>query len=617
MSQAVKETPTLVALVLALAALAPAQIKTGEASMNLNGTISAGYADNYSNVAGSDHSIVGAGLADLFGSYYNPNFLSFDIQPFYNQSRLNSTFQSITSSSGLNASAKIFSGSHFPGAISYSTTYNGSGNFNLPGLGNYTTHGNTDLFAVNWGVHLENLPTLNLSFSDGNNAFSIYGANVNGHLHSETFSATSSYRIAGFNLNGGYQYVGANTATPEFLVGELPTQTNSGANSFFFGVGHNLPWNGNISAAASRLDLNTSLRDTIGTDKYNTSIDTLTGALNFAPVAHLNVGANTFYTDNLEGTLYNSLVSAGAAVLPQSGAQQSSHDLSVTGYANYEMPAQHLNLHSFFERQQQTFLGMSFASDSYNATATYSNLLLGGSFNGVFGVTRTSIDTTNQSLLGLNASVNYTHPFRRWNVAGGLSYAQDTQTVLINYTSSSYSYNGSVGRKIRRRGYWGVYASGARSLLTDVPGSSNSSQSYSTSLSLFRFSINGSYSFASGNALLTSTGLVATPVPLPVVNPAAVVLYNGRSYSCGIGTSPVRGLTLSAVFAKARSGTTSSSTLSNNNNENMNFLMTYNFRKVSFQAGYLRLVQGFSASGTPPSTVGAFFVGISRWFNFF
>ncbi len=49
----------------------------------------------------------------------------------------------------------------------------------------------------------------------------------------------------------------------------------------------------------------------------------------------------------------------------------------------------------------------------------------------------------------------------------------------------------------------------------------------------------------------------------------------------------------------------------------MYFLMTYNVRKLNFNAGYSRLVQGFSLSGTPPATVGSFYVGVSRWFNFF
>jgi len=95
------------------------------------------------------------------------------------------------------------------------------------------------------------------------------------------------------------------------------------------------------------------------------------------------------------------------------------------------------------------------------------------------------------------------------------------------------------------------------------------------------------------------------------------VLYNGRSYSAGLGANPIRGLTLTAMFSKALSATESNSTTSNNNNENLNFLMTYNVRKLSFMAGYGRLVQGFSVSGTPPTMVGSFYVGISRWFNFF
>ena len=99
--------------------------------------------------------------------------------------------------------------------------------------------------------------------------------------------------------------------------------------------------------------------------------------------------------------------------------------------------------------------------------------LLGGAFNGVLGVTRTSVDTTHQSLLGLNGSVNYTHQIHRWTVAGGFGYSQDAQTVLIAYTTSGYNYTGSVGRRIGRRSYWGAYASGARSLLTGQPGSAN------------------------------------------------------------------------------------------------------------------------------------------------
>jgi hypothetical protein len=601
---------------LALAARALAQVNAGEASMSLSGTISAAYSGDYSNVAPSDHSIFGAGQADLSGSYYNPNFLSFDILPFYNQSRLNSTYQSMTAASGVSASAKFFGGSPFPGSISYSTAFNSSGNYGIPGLPNYTTHGNSDVLAVIWGVHLHDLPSLNLSFSNANSAYSVYGAETLGTLHNDTFSATSAYRLAGFHLNGGYQYIGTQSVMPEFLSGEPPEHNDSGTNSFFLGAGHNLPWNGSISAGATHMKIDTTYGDTASTDHYKTSIDTLTSALNFAPATHLNVGANAYYTDNLEGTLYNTLLTAGVTV-PQSGALLSSRDLTLTGVADYEMPERHLDLHALIQRQQQTFLGTSFTSDSFTGTATYSNMVRGGLLNGVLGLTGTSVSASHQTLLGLLASISYTYPIHRWTVAGGFSYSQDTQTALIGYTTSGYNYFVNAGRRLRRRRYWGVYASGLRSLLTSVPGSANSSQSYATSLSWTKFSINGSYSSSSGNALLTPTGLVATPIPVTVLPSSAVVLYSGKSYSVGVGSNPIRGLTLSATYAKALSGTNSNSILSSNSYGNMYFLLIYQLRKLSFQAGYLRLVQGFSASGTPPTLTGSYYVGVSRSFNFF
>ena len=117
--------PICVVVALIVIALTPgsnAQVNVGDASMHLTGLLSGGYSADYSNVAGSDHSNIGAGTADLFGSYHDPNFLGFSISPFYNQSRLNSNFQSVTAASGVDATAAIFSGSSFPGSISTVTS---------------------------------------------------------------------------------------------------------------------------------------------------------------------------------------------------------------------------------------------------------------------------------------------------------------------------------------------------------------------------------------------------------------------------------------------------------------------------------------------------------------
>lgn len=590
-----------------------AQVQVGETSMNLNGTVSVGYNDDYSNYANSDHGIQGGGTADLTGSYYSPNFLSFSIQPFYNQSRVNSDYQSITAASGVSASASIFSGSHFPGSVSYSKTYNSSGNYSIPGIANYTTHGNNDAFAATWGAHVQGLPSLNVAFSEGTNAYTVYGLDTEGNNHYDTFSAMSSYRIAGFNMNGGYQYTSSRAITPELLTNETTVQSDSNGNSLFFGIGQNLPWNGSISGGATRSNINT---DADGVN-YNTSIDAANGNLVFAPLKNLSFGANTYYTNNLEGTLYSSLISAGVIPSQDITQQYSSDSLNLTSFVNYELPAVHMYLRGFTERQQQNYLGTSYLSNSYNGNATYSNSLFGGQFNGTIGITRTSLNTTNQTLTGLNGGINYIRRIAGWNVSGSANYSQDTQTILAAYTSSGYNYSGSLGRKFGRRYYWGATATGTRSILTDQPGSANDSQSYTTTIALPLFSVTGAYSKSSGNALLTPNGLVPSPVPVSALPPGALVFYNGDSYSIGIGANPIRGLTISATFAKALSGTESILAESNNNTENVNVFFLYHLRKLNVQGGYTKLNQGFSATATPPTMVGSFFIGISRWFNFF
>jgi hypothetical protein len=593
---------------------ASAQVTVGEARMNLNSTISFGYYGDYYNYAGSDHTLSPAGDANLTGFYYNPNFLSFNVQPFYNESRVNSDFQSISESGGVNASAGIFSGSHFPGSISYSKIYNSSANnFDIPGLANFTTHGDSDNLAVTWGVNLQDLPSLHFSFSDGNNAYSVYGANTQGTEHRDAFSAMAAYRLAGFTMNGGYQYTGSRSLTPQFLTGQPSQQANSSDNSLSFSVGHNLPLNGVITAGISRSHIST---DSDG-DTYTTTIDTASSSLNFAPIRNLNVGTNIYYTDNLEGSLFNSLLAAGA-IAPQDLAQQSSsNSLGLTSYASYDIPSLNLHLHTSANRQQQSFLGKSFVSDSYYGGVTYFREVLGGQFTGTVGLTQTSVNTTNQSMLGLNGSMAYTRQFQRWTVSGAFSYSQDTQTVLAAYTSSGSSYSGSLGRRFGRKSYWGVNASSAKSDFGQA-GSTSSVQSYSTSLSLpAGIGLSGSYSKSSGNALLTAAGLVPTPVPLPVVNPEAVVLYNGKSYAAAFSSHPIRGLTFTALYSKALSDTESSQTTSSNSNKNLNFFIAYHLRKLELNAGFSKFEQGFSVSGSPPTMVGSYYFGIKRWFNFF
>src|SRR5690242_17050447 len=82
------------------------QVQLGdELKFNLNGNLATDYTGSYGNQISSSHGFGFGGTAGIAGSYHDPNFLSFDIDPFYNQSRSNSTFASLTNATGVTLSS--------------------------------------------------------------------------------------------------------------------------------------------------------------------------------------------------------------------------------------------------------------------------------------------------------------------------------------------------------------------------------------------------------------------------------------------------------------------------------------------------------------------------------
>jgi hypothetical protein len=53
------------------------------------------------------------------------------------------------------------------------------------------------------------------------------------------------------------------------------------------------------------------------------------------------------------------------------------------------------------------------------------------------------------------------------------------------------------------------------------------------------------------------------------------------------------------------------------NNTLLNVIMQYRVRKIFVNGGYTRLQQTVGTPGTPPLDVTTYFIGFSRWFNFF
>jgi hypothetical protein len=173
---------------------------------------------------------------------------------------------------------------------------------------------------------------------------------------------------------------------------------------------------------------------------------------------------------------------------------------------------------------------------------------------------------------------------------------------------------------VRRRlghGYaWLATYNASRSGFAQYAGTSNHSASYSTSLSSRHFTFTGSYSKASGQSILTTAGLVTLP-PTPGITGSNLILFNGDSYGGGFSVTPVRRLTISGSYNRALSDTLSGSTPSRNNTELVNAQLQYRLRRIGLLAGYTRFSQGISASGLPPGTANSYFIGVSRWFDFF
>lgn len=596
---------------LLLAWPAAAQVRLGELSTDLSGTISAGYTADYSNMTGSTHNWTVGGTSTVSGNFYSPNFLSFNASLYLNQSRANSDFQSISDASGVNLSTNIFGGSHFPGSINYSKAYNSDGNYAVPGLANYVTHGNSDTFGINWSENLPNAPSFSAGFQMGSSQYSVYGTNDQGTNEFHSLNLHSSYKLDGFNMGAYYTAGDGHSLIPQVVAGQQSTEAQSDSSGTGFNVSHQLPMQGSVSTSFNRSEWNSNYLGFSSSGTIN-MINTLAA---IHPAKKLSFTASADYSDNLAGQLVQSVVAAGS-VVPGINANEASNSLDLLGVAGYS-PATDLQASAFAERRSQLFLGETYGVNSYGGSVTYARELLDGTFNSSVSATANTSDQNGEDTLGFSTNENYSSQILGWHVNGSFGYAQNAQTLLVTYMNSFYNYSGSLRRN------WGRFnmsagAGGARTALTEQAGTENSNQNYNASMGFGAVvTATGSYSKASGQALATGAGLVPVPVPSPTLPSNLVTLFGGDSYSFGLSSSPIKRLVLAGTYAKSISNTANFTAASANENDQENFLGQYQMRKLNFICGYARLQQGFSESGTPPEIVSSFYIGVSRWFNFF
>jgi len=587
-----------------------AQLQFGETSTRGSGTLSSGYSANYGNTTGSSHGWTLGGAAALTGSFHSPNFLSYNFSPYLNQSRANSNFQSISDASGVNLSVGVFAGSKFPGSVTWSKAYNSDGNYAVPGLADYVTHGNSDTFGVNWSENIPDAPSFSAGFQSGTSQYSVYGANDDGENSFHSLNLHSGYRWEGFNM-GAYFTTGAAHSLIPPVVGGANLEIHSDNAAYGYNMSHLLPLRGSFSTGINRSTWNS---DYLGTSSTG-AIDTVNANASVHPTTRLSITASANYSDNLTGQIIQSVIAAGG-IEPGLNSNQASNSLDLMTVATYS-PLSSLQTSAFFERRTQSFLGEDYGVKSYGGGLNYTHSLFDGTINSSVSVSANSSDQNGEDTIGFSATENYSNRILGWRVNESFSYAQNVQTLLITYMNSYYNYSGSISRNF---GMFNMSAGGggARTALSDQAGTSNSSQSYNGSFGYGALlTATGSYSKSDGQALATGTGLVGIPVPSPILPSSLVSLFGGKSYSFGMSSTPIKKLIFAATYGKATSNTVSNGIPSDNQTSQYNALLQYQVRKLNFISGYARLEQGFSSAGSQPEVISSYYMGISRWFNFF
>lgn len=584
-----------------LSACAMAQVQIGDVSLTGTEGLSAGYSADFGDSA-SSHGLAWGSQTTLTGSYYAPQFVNFTVVPYFNQSRANSDSLSVSNASGVNADVNLFSGSHVPITFDYAKSINSTSNYNF-GQTSFAAHGNSTSMSVGASPHFAGLPSLIVLYQQGNSNADLYGSDGEITTNFHTFLANSSYRAAGFQFAGGFQQHWADSEIPN-LFSNAATSNNADSSSYSASVSHNLPMKGDFSFGYEheRYADYTSVGSTSG------AINFLSSSVSFHPRDDLQFSSNMNFNDNLVGVLQQSIQTANGIVIIGSDGLKS-NSLLVSNLVTYT-GIRDVGISGGYVYAQQDFAGVLYTSQSLNANTNYvREHVLGGRWNASFSVSE-ELQETNQ--LGYRAMSGWTRHFGRWNLNTNFSYDRNTRAQLIRYTSSGYSYSGSLGRKVGKF-YWNASASIFSSKFDQLSEFKTTSRSYASNISGKYGSIGGAYTQSSGNSFLSSAGLTANTLPASVLGP--VVLFDGNSYSISGSVYPRRGFDITGSYSKAKSSTSFAEVSSWNATSQTNLRLTYLFRKVSFTAGYTNLNQDFTMSPTGASSFSTYFFGLSRYFN--
>lgn len=587
-----------------------AQVAFGDLHATANGQLSTVYADEYGDLQTGQHSWGFAGTGTIAGNYYNPNFLSFSLLPYYGRSQDNSDSQSITNASGYTGTVNIFGGSHFPGFVNFNQTWNSSGTFGIPDVSGLTTRNNNHGLNVGWSLLLPSLPTLSIAYGDNSGTSSLLGSDTSTAFTTHSLNVGSTYNLAGFYLNGGFIHLTNDTNFNGLENGETET-TDGSSNQYRLTAQRGIPYNNSrFSLGLTRSSF--SSNDSTGGQNYGTT-DNATANLNLR-FPRVPVTLTATYTDNLLGSFEQQLISSGETPLA-SIVSPESHSLSLEASTFYTVLPR-LVVGGYVDRTEQYFAGQSFGLTQVGVNANYNFL------RKLKGLTFTAglVDSANQqgnTRVGFVGNAGYNRYFGKWEVGSFVRYDQDVQTLLVMYTTSTLNYGATIKRQFSHDLRWAGVVNIVKSVFEQQSGDGSHAESFTGMFIWRRATLSGTYTKSNGTSILTATGLVASPLPPSLISPSNTVVYNGSSYGVNLSVNPVRNMVISTAWSKALSNTVSPLLLSNNGSTNYYGLATYQYRKLLFSAGVTKFDQSISSANALPAMLTSYSFGVSRWFKGF
>jgi len=567
------------------------------------GTVNAGYSGDFNPQSGSDHAVSIGGDATVHGYYYNPNFISFDVSPYYGRSQANSGTGSIFNSSGYNANFSIFSGSHFPGSVSINQGFNNSGTYGIPGVSGLTTETSSRNFAVGWSVLLPDKPTLSLGFTQSSGSSEVEGSDAKSAGNVKSFSAHSAYHLAGFPLSISYNHIDSHTDTTGFLS-NVGGETKS--NFLTFSTGHSIP-RGRVNFSYSRGSYSNDSPS--GTDKGSTNTVDLAAS---SRVWRIPLTVTADYTDNAFGSLEQQTLANGGTYLISS-SEPTTRALNISTGTSYMFFGK-VFVNAYLVRQEEWLGGSSYGLTQYGATGAYN---FGKRFKGLV-VTVGAMDTANaygNTGATLLANAHYNRYINKWDFSANLGYNQNVQTLFALYTMSSFNYSASASRKLQHGMHFSIGGGGSRSGFQEQAGDMSHAESVTAAFGWRRFQMATNYSQSSGQSVLTSSGLVA--LPSPVITGSDVVVFDGKGEGASISAAPIRNMNVTVSYSRSIGSIGGQTINSNTLSELYNGFLTYRLRKLYFNAGVTKFRQDVTGSGSFASQQTSYYFGISRWFKFF